>query len=261
MRELDQPPSSPNIIDNEPGQPLSQAAIRFDVKKPLVVYILMGVTIFVFLLQAISQYGLFDGLDIPAAWGMKANSLIVKGQWWRLFTPMLLHGSVLHLGFNMYALYIFGRGLEPYYGRARFLILYILAGFCGNAMSFFFSPANSYGASTAIFGLLGAEGMFLYQNQRLFGANARTALANILMIAVVNLVIGLSPGIDNWGHIGGLIGGFSFAWLAGPVFRIEGSPPLFYAVDAHSTREVISAILGVGGLFAILTGALILMRG
>ena len=156
---------------------------------------------------------------------------------------------------------IFGRGLEPYYGRARFLILYILAGFCGNAVSFIFSPANSYGASTAIFGLLGAEGMFLYQNRQLFGSNARTALANILMIAVVNLVIGLSPGIDNWGHIGGLIGGLSFAWLAGPVFRIEGDPPIFDAIDAHSTREVVGAILGVGGLFAILIAAFILLRG
>jgi rhomboid protease GluP len=109
------------------------------------------------------------GFDVPAALGMKVNELIIHGQIWRLITPVLLHGSILHLGFNMYALYILGPGLERFYGHWRFLTLYLLAGFAGNVMSFIFSPNPSLGASTAIFGLLGAQGVFLYHNRGIYG--------------------------------------------------------------------------------------------
>jgi rhomboid protease GluP len=89
---------------------------------------------------------------------------------WRLFTPLLLHGSIAHIGFNMYALFIIGPGLERYYGHLRFLVLYLLAGFAGNVFSFLFTPALSVGASTAIFGLVAAQGVFLYRHRQLFGA-------------------------------------------------------------------------------------------
>ncbi len=215
-------------------------------------------TIIVFILQYVTEY--LTGIDYPAALGVKANDLIVQGQLWRLFTPMLLHGSILHIAFNMYALYAIGPGLERYYGRSRYLLLYILAGFTGNVASFLISPQSSLGASTAIFGLLGAEGVFLYQNRQLFGPAARRSLTNVIVIAVLNLAISLSPGIDLWGHVGGLIGGSLFAWLAGPRFRVEMGLNQPSLVDEHDSGDALRAGLGVGGVFAVLAGLKIFLE-
>jgi rhomboid protease GluP len=190
--------------------------------------------------------------------GIKDNQLIMQGQFWRLFTPMFLHGSILHIGFNMYALYIFGPGLERHFGRFRYLLLYLISGFAGNVISFIFSPYDSLGSSTSIFGLLGAEAVFLYRNRRFFGGMARSALTQIVMIAGINLVIGLSPGIDNWGHVGGLLGGVAFAWLAGPLLALEGIPPFASIHDEHGSRDLILGTLAVGAFFALLAFAAIL---
>lgn len=237
-------------------QPVAPALQR---QKPVVTYAIMGVTIFVFLLQMGSQ-AVFNGVDLPQAFGMKVNDLIVKGQFWRLFTPMLLHGSILHIGFNMYALYILGPGLERFYGWKRYLAVYILAGFAGNVMSFLFSPENSLGSSTAIFGIFGAEGVFFYQNRKIFGQRAQMALREIIFFAGINLLFGLSPGIDNWGHIGGLIGGTLFAWFGGPLLRVDGIYPSLKLVDDRPDGDVIRAGINVGVLFAVLTAVTIFLK-
>lgn len=225
-------------------------------ESPYVVYVLMGVIVFVFLLQTASSM-FFNGADLPAAIGMKVNESILDGQLWRLFTPMLLHGSILHLGFNMYALYIFGPGLERTYGHGRFLALFVLSGFAGNVFSFLFTDSPSLGSSTAIFGLLGAEAVFLYQNRKLYGVVGQRALINIIVIAAINLVIGLSPGIDNWGHVGGMLGGALFAWYAGPVLRIEGVPPYHSLVDERQKKEVWRAGVSIWLLFGLLAATTI----
>jgi rhomboid protease GluP len=217
----------------------------------------MGITIVIFLLQLATQSS--TGLsDLPATLGAKVNPLIESGQLWRLITPVFLHGSILHIAFNMYALLAIGAGLESHYGHGRFLALYLLSGFTGNVASFLFSSAPSLGASTAIFGLLGAEGVFLYQNRRLFGPTAQRALVNIVVIAVINLIIGLSPGIDNWGHIGGLIGGTLFAWFAGPVLRVEQGYPALELVDQRRSITAITVFTLVWLLFAALAAVKIL---
>jgi len=226
--------------------------------QPRVTQVILGLTVLVYLLQQLTLF--LTGVDYPEALGVKFNDLILQGQVWRLFTPMLLHGSILHIGFNMYALYAIGPGLERYYGRVRYLLLYILAGFAGNVASFLISPNPSLGASTAIFGLLGAEGVFLYQNRQLFGPAAKRSLINVITIAGINLLIGLSPGIDNWGHVGGLVGGALFAWFAGPRFRVE--PGLYQPtlVDEHDSGDTLRAALSVGALFAVLAGLKIYLR-
>jgi rhomboid protease GluP len=201
------------------------------------------------------------GGDLPAALGIKINELIAQGELWRLITPMFLHGSLLHIGFNMYALFIFGPGLERHFGHARFLALYLLSGFAGNVVSMIFSDAPSLGSSTAIFGLLGAQGVFLYTNREMFGGSARRALNNIISIAAINLVIGLSPGIDNWGHLGGLLGGTLFAWIGGPLLGVEGIQPNLKVVDKRETREVLVASAAVVLVFTVLAAAVIYLRG
>lgn len=246
-------PDRQSISPGEPGPepavpPTSQAALTIPQTTPLVVYVLMGITIAIFLLQVLSET--LIGQDLPAALGAKINSAIFAGQYWRLLTPVLLHASILHIGFNMYALFVIGPGLERQYGHLRFLALYLISGFAGNVLSLILSPAASLGASTAIFGLLAAEGIFVFQNKRLFGERTRSILTNIVVIAVVNLVIGLSPGIDNWGHLGGLIGGILFAWFAGPIWELDGYPPYAKIIDRRSSLQIELTTLVVTALFA-----------
>ena len=234
--------------------PPRQANVAIPSTPPRVTYTIMGITIFIYLLQMASEF--FLDFDFPAALGMKANELILDGQLWRLITPVLLHGSLMHIGFNMYALLAIGSGMESRMGHLRFTMLYLMSGFAGNVFSFYFSDANSLGASTAIFGLLAAEGIFLYLNKGLFGQRAQKALSNIVMVAAVNLFIGMSPGIDNWGHIGGLLGGLIFAWFGGPRWEVEGIYPLLKLEDRRNMRDAMIGAIIVLGIF----GALALVK-
>jgi rhomboid protease GluP len=265
-----QNPSTPDYPPESsyPEYPPSQAPppppqtqripISAPASRPYVTYTLLVLSILVFILQYAGQALL--GYDLVAAMGMKVNESILQGEIWRLFTPVFLHGSILHLGFNMYALYIFGPGLERYYGHTRYILLYILAGFAGNVMSFIFSASPSLGSSTAIFGLLAAEGVFLYQNQKILGGLARRALNNLILIAVANFIIGLSPGIDNWGHMGGLLGGAIFAFLGGPILQVEGIPPNLRVTDGRESSGVVRAVVVDILIFGALAVATIFFR-
>jgi rhomboid protease GluP len=198
-----------------------------------------------------------SGGDIPVCYGLKVNALIRDGQWWRLLAPVLLHGSILHIGFNMYALFILGPELENLFGHRAFLALYLAAGFAGFVVSFLMTPANSLGASTAIFGLLAAQGVFVYRNKRIFGRRATTILRSILNIAVINFIIGLSPLIDNWGHLGGFLGGGLFALIASPDFRIAGDGPEYSLADQNPPgRALLATVVTV----AIFIGLALLKR-
>lgn len=232
--------------------PGGQPAVR-QIYRPYVTYTLIGICVVMYLLQMATQ-------TLVTNLGIKANDLIMQGQVWRLITPVFLHGSIFHIAFNMYALFYLGQTLERFYRHGRFLALFLLSGFAGNVISFMFSSYPSLGASTAIFGLLGAEGVLIYQNREIFGSIARRALSQVVMIAVVNLIIGLTPGIDNLGHIGGLIGGTLFAWFGGPLLQRQGLYPSYTIKDIRSTREVIIAGVGVGGLFFFLTIATMFLR-
>lgn len=187
-------------------------------KKIYLAFYIIGLTILVYILQRISD--LVFRVDLPVYYGAKINQFIEQWQLWRLITPVLLHGSIIHIGFNMYALYSLGPGLERKYGVWPFIALYLIGGVWGNTLSFLLSPNPSLGASTAIFGLIAAQGVYIYKNRYFLGSAAQPLLMNILMVIVVNLMLGLSPGIDNWGHVGGLLGGLFFAWFAGPSFGI-----------------------------------------
>ncbi len=239
-----------------PTQGQVRVAFNLPPIKPWVTYVMMGLTVLIYGLQSLSTY--LTGYDLPYVLGGKVNSLILQGQVWRLLTPILLHGSILHIGFNMYALYIFGPSLERYYGHWRYLLLYLLGGYCGNVLSFLLSANPSIGASTAIFGLVAAEAVFIYCNRMLFGQRARGMLINLAVVVVVNLLLGLQPGIDNWGHLGGLIGGLVFAWVAGPNYKVQPSSTGLELKDVHSKHEAWWGFLLAGGLFtAIVIGKLI----
>lgn len=211
-------------------------------RKPVATLILVVVTVLFFILQSII------GRDILFFYGGKINELIMLGQIWRFLTPALLHGSILHIALNMYALYVIGGRLERFYGPGRFLLLYVLSAFAGNVLSFVLTPAPSLGASTAIFGLFAAEGMFIFQNRKLFGQlRTRQAIINLGVILMINLVYGFNPAtnIDNMGHIGGLLGGIFFAWKAGPLLKLTGEPPFFTVSDGRKKGDILVASLVV----------------
>lgn len=235
-----------------------QVQIPLPDHKPLVTTVFLVLMAAIYVLQLLTGF-LFQQ-DIPAVLGMKINQAILAGEYWRLVTPMFLHGSILHLGFNLYALYILGRRIERFFGSFRFLLLFLIAGIVGNLFSFFFTPAPSLGSSTAIFGLLAAEGVFIYHHRKLFGNRSQVALRQIIQVAVINFLIGLSPGIDNWGHLGGLIGGALFSWFAGPLFELEGTPPQVRFVDRRDTNISILVFFFLLFLVVGLTAFVIISR-
>lgn len=205
--------------------------------QPILTYVLIGLTVLFYIAQIVVEQ--IFGFDLLFFFLGKVNQAILLGQIWRLITPALLHGSALHLLANMYALYILGRSNENLNGHLRFGLLYLISAFGGNVLSFVLGKYNSLGASTATFGLLTAEAVFIWQNRAFFANRGRNNLINIAMIFVVNLMIGLSAGtmIDNWGHLGGAIAGLFFAFQAGTrwsVERVNGVPAF---VDQRKSKD------------------------
>lgn len=176
----------------------------FKYGKPFFTYIFIAIQVVMFLLLELN--GGSVNISTLIHFGAKSNPLIIEGEWWRFFTPIVLHIGLLHLLMNTLALYYLGIAVEQIFGNFRFLFIYLFAGFAGSLASFVFSPSISAGASGAIFGCFGALLYFGVIYPRLF---FRTMGMNILIIIGINLVFGFTvPGIDNAGHIGGLLGGF-----------------------------------------------------
>ncbi|WP_409301681.1 rhomboid family intramembrane serine protease [Peribacillus sp. SCS-155] len=173
--------------------------------------------------------------------GAKYSPLILQGEWWRFFTPMVVHIGVMHLLMNTLSLYFIGPEVERMYGRVRFLFIYIFAGFSGTLASFLATPNISAGASGAIFGLFGALLYFGTTHPKLF---FRTMGTNIIILIIINLGYGFSvEGVDNSGHIGGLIGGFL---ASGVVHLPKKRKPFRQAVFAAATAILTFCLLKWG---------------
>ncbi|MEO9174417.1 MAG: rhomboid family intramembrane serine protease, partial [Gaiellales bacterium] len=160
------------------------------------------------------------------------------GQWWRVGTTAFLHANILHIGFNMYALWLLGRALERYIGPWRFLTIYVVAGISGSAGALLLTNAYTptVGASGAIFGLMGALLLLERRGMPLFGP--------LLPILAINLVISFSvPGISIGGHIGGLIGGL----LAALALEQFGRGHLAYGKIGPFVPVMLLAILALDG--------------
>ncbi len=176
----------------------------FEYGKPVFTYVFIVLQVLMFLV--LEWKGGSTNPAVLIQYGAKFNPLIKEGEWWRFFTPIFLHIGFFHLFMNTMALYYLGMTVERLYGSWRFFVIYLLAGFFGTLGSFLFTSSLSAGASGAIFGLFGALLYFGTVYRHLF---LQTMGTNIIGLIVLNLVFGLIiPGIDNAGHIGGLIGGF-----------------------------------------------------
>jgi rhomboid protease GluP len=157
--------------------------------------------------------GVFASMQLMA-WGSNVGRLTLGGDWWRLLTSMFLHGSLVHLGFNMLVLYQAGQLAERIFGSLRFTGLYLVAGLCGSLGSVLWNPhVNSVGASGALFGLVG--GLLAFIRREHSGVPptvVKDLQGSLLPFLLFNIVAGfIYPHTDNAAHIGGLAGG----WLAG----------------------------------------------
>ncbi len=146
----------------------------------------------------------------------QANFLISRSEWWRIFTPILLHGSAAHIAFNMYALYQLGPAVEVRYGKLNFLGLYLAAAAAGGAFAYHFGDERDIlvGASGAIFGLFGLWLDSAYrQRETAFG---RSLLSSLWISLALNIALPfILPGISWQGHLGGLVAGILISGALG----------------------------------------------
>jgi membrane associated rhomboid family serine protease len=197
---------------------------------PKVVPVLIGANLAIYVL------GMISGAALIRQFGMQPVAIAFGGEWWRLITAAFLHAGLLHILFNMYALYLLGPAVERVLGTGRFLILYLVAALGGSAASYAFSaPATlSVGASGAIFGLMGAL--------LVVGRRFRRDVTEVLVLLGVNLAIGFFlPSIDWRAHLGGAVAGA----LAAAVF----------AYAPRQNRTLWQAL----GILAILLGIVVVV--
>ena len=191
----------------------------FKVKKPYITYALIITNILMFIFMYMYGAGSED-VETLLKFGANYPAYIKGGEYFRLITSMFLHIGFFHILFNMYALYIIGPQLESFFGKAKYLIIYLLSGITGNLLSNCFFDGVSAGASGAIFGLLGS---LLY-----FGYHYRVYLGNVIKsqiipLIMINLLIGFTmSGINNAAHIGGLVGGVLATMAVGVKYKSTG---------------------------------------
>lgn len=151
--------------------------------------------------------------------GAQYGPLVGTGEWYRMVTAIFVHGGILHLLFNSYALFYFGTIVESIYGSEKFVVSYLLAGLVGNvATHLLYYRSVSVGASGAIFGLVGMLFILGFKRDAPFYARSFTGYALLPMI-VFNIVYGFLPGsgINNAAHLGGFFTGLAIGYLIRPV--------------------------------------------
>jgi rhomboid protease GluP len=149
-------------------------------------------------------------------WGGISRQAVVGGDWWRLFTYMFLHGGIVHLAGNIWALLYVGMFLEPLIGKFRLISAYVLTGICAGLLSIVMHPDSvGVGASGAIFGLYGIF-LAMLTTSHIEKTMRRTMLRSILLFVVFNLMMGLKGNVDNAAHIGGLVSGFLIGYVYYP---------------------------------------------
>ena len=217
----------PDDAGGTPKQVSRQRARALRVNNPRVTLTLLIVTSAIYLLQ-LSTVG--RTIEIYFSYTPVATTIAP----WQMLTAAFLHGSWLHLIFNMYTLYIFGQVLEPMLGRARYLALYLIAAFGGSVAVLIFSDPTSsvLGASGAIYGLMGAYFVLL----RAIGERS----GQLMGLIAINLIFSfLNPGISWQAHIGGLV--------------VGGIVASIYAGTRKAERKGIQ-LAGLVGLVAVLIG-------
>jgi rhomboid protease GluP len=218
--------------------------------------ILVGLSVLVWLLNVASGMSPLSPRPIElAVWGANHLPLTIE-QPWRLLTATFLHGGIIHLAFNMWALWDTGRLAERFYGNAQLLLIYLVAGLSGSIASLFFAARTgvSVGASGAIFGVVGCLLAAIFTKaHKLPPVLVQSMRSSMLMFVGFSLFMGFTAGfIDNAAHIGGLAGGFVMGMLLAEKFDVDEyrrQAPLRAAV------ALLVAALALGAAWKLLPGA------
>lgn len=184
-----------NVKDNKKVEEV------FRQKYPLVTYTLITINVLIYLIPF-----LFNEINFFLNKFCLYNPLIKNGEYYRILTGAFLHANIFHLLFNCYTLYVIGIQLESFLGKIKYLLVYLFSAITASLMSMIFlGNSVSVGASGAIFGLMGSLVYFGYYYRVYLGSIVKT---QIIPLIITNLLLGLMiTGIDNFAHIGGLIGG------------------------------------------------------
>ena len=212
---------------------------RAVVRSTPVTYVILGISVLLFVAS-------FLGPQVDQTVNLylaQINQFVTGGEWWRLLSAAFLHSGITHIGFNMYALYLFGPQLEREVGSVSFAALYAASAVAGGAAFYLAEPNGvAVGASGAIFGLFGAWLAASYRGRHTVAG--RASLQQLLMLLGINLVLGFLPGTNiAWqAHVGGLVAGLviAFVWTLSPLQR---QPVL---------RTVAALLVGALALLAVL---------
>jgi membrane associated rhomboid family serine protease len=184
----------------------------------VLVLILLNAVVFLF---EISVGGSNDPDVLHRIGALEPYSVVVQHEYWRFFTALFLHGGLLHVGFNVFALYVIGPPLERSIGTIRFVACYLISGLASGAgvvgltLIRLVQPAQLIGASGAIMGIVGAWAGFLLRNRH--APNAKQRLGNVAMIVVIQIAFDLStPQVSMSAHLCGLVAGFLLGLVLAP---------------------------------------------
>ncbi len=218
----------PECVAETPQQVYRPQDLRF---QPQVTIALIAVNVLVYLVQ--------QGDNLITSDGLLFGPAVADGQYWRLLTSGFLHGSIFHIGFNMYLLWMLGRPLEKAFGTVKYLLLYFGSLFGGSAAVMFFNwNAPTLGASGAVLGLAGAMGA-IYAAR---GFDIRQSPA--FGLVVLNLLLPLLvPGISFWGHFGGVAAG---ALMASALIWLPERKQLPERLAVPLAAVIIVGLVGLG---------------
>ncbi len=186
----------------------------FKEKKPTVTYLIILINLIVFGLMYVFGNG-SENIDTLIKFGANYAPLTKSGEYYRLITSAFLHIGIIHLLCNLYALYVIGPQIEQFFGRVKYILIYLFSAIMGSLFTLVLSGDNtvSAGASGAIFGLFGA---ILYFGYTYRGYIGNAIISQIVPVILLNLFIGLtSTNIGNAAHIGGLVGGYVMSLALG----------------------------------------------
>lgn len=183
----------------------------FSSKKPIITYILIFLCIIMFFVSE----GYTENFYMLIKYGAINGQLVKNGDIYRLITYMFLHGGIIHIFLNMYSLYVVGPRVEDFFGKWKFALIYLISGIGSGLLSIGLGDYTSVGASGAIFGLFGA---LIYFGNNYRGYIGAMIKSQVVPIVIYNLLMGFFiPGIDMWGHVGGLITGLITANMLGTI--------------------------------------------
>ncbi len=206
-----------NDINKKNELDARQAEDVFKIKKPIITAILIGINLFLFTLMYVYGQGSNDLKTLLKFGAISRYHILEMGEYYRLLTCNFLHIGLVHLMFNNYALYVIGPQLESFYGKFKFLIIYLFSGIMASLLSIIFFEGISAGASGSIFGLLGSLLYFGYHYRVYLGTVIKS---QVIPLILINLLIGfMIVDINNVAHIGGLIGGVLISMALGVKYK------------------------------------------